>query len=282
MNYYSKYFKYKNKYFALKQKYMKGGSCSSPYYEHSVSFKLIAFLNILETGFIYSPSTIISSKLGTISHESPTGGMDYISVSIPGTYTSNKYSRNGITFIFKSDGLVCGSDKRKEDGEEHIKDKIDLRSNLVAVYIPPEVEDIIMQNLPLCGLQYGTRTFQDKLTDFYPLEEIAKISEEYNRIYNYNPFQGKTLYKNIVGNIYNPSIHFRTEDISSMRLEKEKLLNDFYQKINIDCSIKLLTSVTERLGLSIDVLKTMKLQDFVNGTLARYGYSIKVTNSLSI
>ena len=166
--YKKKYLKYKNKYLELKKQQF--GGILPEFVEHGIGFNIKKFISIINSKAILSKNFAEKQGVNILqSHINATNGGDFISVSVPKSETSGLYSKNGITFIVNTSGLIDGEDRFGQlNGEKYIKDVIPI-DKIISIYIPLLYKDTKLTDLNLCSLDYGSVDTNTKIDSQFDL-----------------------------------------------------------------------------------------------------------------
>ena len=272
-----KYIKYKQKYLYLKNQF---GGALPQYVEHGIKYNLNKFISILSSGAIVSKKLADKyTKTFLQEHMNATNENILISVSEQQSECSETYSKNGITFIIDTTGLVDGGSKKGQlPGERYVQDIIPL-ANIKAIFIPEESKDKKLNELDLCTLQYGSASIQAKMRFLFgdkdSSEIIQKLIEDYN---NSDTLIRETYTTTVIK--YNLE---RSKDKKRpLSTEKLNIIRDHIQKkilkpLNLRCNRLYIDELNNKLGIDIN---EMTLVEFINYYMQMIGLNIPIVNSL--
>jgi hypothetical protein len=273
---YKQYLSQKTKYISLKSQH---GGHLPDVLERGVGFNIKKFMSIIDNKGMFSANDAAKSGISALeSHAAATGGNDSVSFSAKHSHASKIYSVHGITFIVDTRDLVDGGSKRGAlSGEVYINGHIPL-ANIMYIYVDNVSKDILLHDLPICSLSYGSTSIEDKLRyQFEKCGEDATCRQNIKShittlIYEYNTAIKK------MGVEYYELAKKNSRDAKYLNDVKETVTNKYIRPVEKKCANMYVTLLSHQ--LDNDNIKKMTLGMFVRYYLKLRNIEIPVIHTL--
>ena len=204
-----------------------------------------------------------------------TNARDFISVSVPKSKTSDSYSKNGITFIINTNGLIDGGDRFGQlEGEKYIRNIIPI-NNIISIYIPFLIKDTKLTDLNLCSLDYGSVDNNTKIESQFDLclnNPICneKFKSDIDEIKLNMQYIEKRIFDEYIAKVNLYKKQKKIHNIPTYTLQKinKGVRNLHYDIVEKKCSNLYIKFLSEYLSMDFN---TMTLLEFIRYYLEKTG-----------
>lgn len=182
------------------------------------------------------------------------------------------YSINGITFIINTTGLLEGTGiAGTVNGEEYIRNTIPL-NHVTSIYIPNNIKDVVLSQLQLCSLQYGSTPIENKIQGLF--REHSNNPQLLNIIARYNDAYNQVVLE------YNRRIAGQRLDNNQLTNLRIQLFSEYYNPIELECTNLYIQLLSNKLTLPVQQIMNMTLLQFIQNYLVYSGLNIPIVHTL--